>query len=229
MYPARCAIGVVVFVHGGGFCCGDKANDIGRAVPFFNDRGWTVVSVDYRLNVRYPAFDDDVAAAVRWVRERGLGRRIALVGHSTGASMVAEIGTTPRLLAATGGLSCVVALDGGGFDIAGAMRTVGPRGRDVYTKAYGPTPADWNAASAITYATPGHQIPPFLLVGRSGGSALMQSQQQRFADALRTAGARVQRVVADGYTHQQTITKIGDGAVGGAVARFLRTCPQDGE
>jgi acetyl esterase/lipase len=230
--PGGCADGVVVFVHGGGYCCGDKTNDIGSTIPWFHAQHWAVVSINYRLNIRYPAFDDDVATAIRWVHAHAAsfgadGRHIALLGHSTGAEMVAEVGTTPTLLGATGGLSCVGALDGGAYDIPLAMTTLSPKGLAVYQKPYGISPAGWRAASAITYATAGHGIPRFLVVERMSDTAATVTQQRRFVSALRAAGVPVAVIDADGLTHSQVITEIGapgDRVMSAPMAAFLRGC-----
>jgi acetyl esterase/lipase len=87
---------VVVFVHGGNFVGGDKARP---GSPFYDNVGlWAVrqgfvgVTMSYRLapEVGHPAGADDVAAAVRLVREcihsyGGDPERVVLVGASAGA------------------------------------------------------------------------------------------------------------------------------------------------
>ena len=66
---------VVVWVHGGGYRKGDKAQQVAAKVALFAKRGWIFASVNYRLTkltdpvpARYPAHYDDVAAAVAWLR-----------------------------------------------------------------------------------------------------------------------------------------------------------------
>jgi acetyl esterase/lipase len=212
--PGGCATPVVVFVHGGGYCCGDKSQDIGPSIPWFHSQGWAVVSVNYRLHVQYPAFDDDVAAALAWLHANassfgGNGSRLALFGHSTGAEMAAEIGTNPALQAAAGGVSCVAALDGYAYDVGAIMARTSASGRAVYTAAYGNTAAQWRAASAVTYATDDHHIPPFLVVLRGGDTGSLLPLQQGLADALRRAGVPVQTIDAESINHGQVIHDIG--------------------
>jgi acetyl esterase/lipase len=99
---------VLVFYHGGGWVHGDR-----RAYDFaaraFAARGFVVVVPDYRKvpGVRFPAFVQDGAQAVKWVRDTiarfgGDPRRIALAGHSAGAHTVAMLALDPRWLQAEG-------------------------------------------------------------------------------------------------------------------------------
>ncbi len=78
VYPSAtgCPSPVVVWVHGGGWRIGDKRHQMADKVAHWNALGYTVVSVNYRLTdptavepVRYPAHNEDVAAAVAWVHE----------------------------------------------------------------------------------------------------------------------------------------------------------------
>lgn len=101
---------MVVWVHGGGYRIGDKANQVADKRRLFNARGWIFVSVNYRLTVagvpgsaHYPDHFRDVAAAVAWVRRhigaRGGDRtRVALLGHSAGADIVSNVTVNPRWL-----------------------------------------------------------------------------------------------------------------------------------
>ena len=75
---------------------------MGRALAA---QGFVVVVPDYRLvpEVRFPAFLEDSAAAVRWARDNaaafgGDGQRITLVGHSAGAYNAAMLALDPRWL-----------------------------------------------------------------------------------------------------------------------------------
>lgn len=109
-----CAAPVVVWVHGGGYTIGDKTQQMENKVRLFNQRGWILVSVNYRLtrpgdstSARYPDHYSDVAAAVGWVRSHiadygGDPQRIALLGHSAGADIVSNVLLNPAYLGAVG-------------------------------------------------------------------------------------------------------------------------------
>jgi triacylglycerol lipase len=103
---------VLVFVHGGGFVTGDKT---APNSPFYDNVGlWAVhngcigVTITYRLapQAQWPAGSDDVALAVKWVRENiaahgGNLERIFVMGQSAGAVHVA--GYIAREFGETGG------------------------------------------------------------------------------------------------------------------------------
>ncbi|PWC06873.1 esterase [Mycetocola zhujimingii] len=96
---------VLVWLHGGGFFTGGleqpESHDVALGLA---GRGITVVTVDYRLvplpvlaqvgalagraAVRHPLPSDDVAAVVRWARERA-GGPVFLGGASAGACLAA--------------------------------------------------------------------------------------------------------------------------------------------
>ena len=83
-------------------------------VRLVNDQGWLFVSINYRLtdpgaptSARFPDHFEDVAAAVAWVHEEigaygGDPERLALLGHSAGADIIANVAAEPSYLAAEG-------------------------------------------------------------------------------------------------------------------------------
>ena len=85
---------IVFFAHGGGWSGGNKG-DV-QVVPFIGgvNRGYAVVSLDYRLlpNVRYPENMFDIKIAMRWVAQNAETylldpSRTALCGASAGAHL----------------------------------------------------------------------------------------------------------------------------------------------
>lgn len=112
---------VLVFFYGGGWAKGERAH-YGFAAKAYAARGFVVVVPDYRKvpDVRFPAFNQDGAKAVKWVRDTistygGDPERVALAGHSAGAYIammltldrhyLAEAGVDPRIVKATVGLA----------------------------------------------------------------------------------------------------------------------------
>lgn len=99
---------VLVFIHGGSWSNGDKSVYPFAAVAFA-DRGFVTVAPNYRLApaVRYPAFLEDNARAVRWARDNarrfgGDPDRIVLVGHSAGAYNASMLALDERWLREAG-------------------------------------------------------------------------------------------------------------------------------
>jgi triacylglycerol lipase len=91
--PAR---PVMIFVHGGGFTRGDKAQ-VDNMLVWAVDHGMVGVDVDYRLAPKnpWPAGVEDLKAAVAWTRAHiaehdGDPDRIILWGHSAGANHVED-------------------------------------------------------------------------------------------------------------------------------------------
>lgn len=69
---------VVLYLHGGGYRVGDKADDVPRLAGLASE-GIAVASANYRLvpHVTYPAPVHDAKAAVRWLRAHAAEHRLA--------------------------------------------------------------------------------------------------------------------------------------------------------
>ena len=97
--------GTIIFVHGGGFAGGDKVDGMGMGPLLrMRERGWDVVSVNYRLaNIRtganlFPTAVRDVDAAMDWIRTQGPANglnpsRLVVIGESAGGTIAGLIGT----------------------------------------------------------------------------------------------------------------------------------------
>ncbi|MGW0330111.1 alpha/beta hydrolase fold domain-containing protein [Nocardia sp. NPDC003183] len=89
---------VVIYLHGGGWKAGDKRDNSEERLAAVARSGIAVASVNYRLapEATYPAPVDDVKAAVRWLRESGTQRglaveKIGLWGASAGGCLAAMV------------------------------------------------------------------------------------------------------------------------------------------
>lgn len=82
--------------HGGGFTIGDAYHVPPDQVRYFQEKGFTVVSADYRLapHVRFPEIREDLLDGYKWVLNglsEALGEeldtsRVCVMGWSAGAS-----------------------------------------------------------------------------------------------------------------------------------------------
>ncbi|NWG12217.1 MAG: alpha/beta hydrolase [Acidobacteria bacterium] len=90
---------VLVNVHGGALMKSGRES-LPRPVPDLIEKGYVVVSVDYRLGpeTRLPEIIEDVADACRWVRSRGRSlfgadtRKMGVIGHSAGGFLTLAMG-----------------------------------------------------------------------------------------------------------------------------------------
>jgi arylformamidase len=234
---------LLIWVHGGGWHKGSRAQLGADKAAFFKDRRAMILSVDYRLadgslrpdgtKVQFPDFAVDVAAAITWVHERaatygGDPSRIALMGHSAGGHLVALAATDPNLLGAVrDDVRCVVPLDIEALDIPTHMASTfgDARSREVYENAFGTDPAVWAAASPITWLTSERAVPAFFLVLR--GTPWRRALVQGFADRLTAVGGHATVVDAGQYDHEGVNRAIGradDPAITPALAPFLDAC-----
>jgi acetyl esterase len=101
----RPGLGLLVYLHGGGWVIGDLESHDNVCRSLANGSGHAVLSVDYRLAPEhpFPAGLEDCVAALRWAHEHAaeLGcrpDRLAIGGDSAGANLaavVANIGVAP--------------------------------------------------------------------------------------------------------------------------------------
>ena len=202
---------VVVYIHGGGWRIGDKAH-VAQKPLAFSQRGFVLVSIDYRL---HPAADfrdqaSDIAHALRYVVEHaaefgGDPAKIFLMGHSAGAHLAALVATDESYLKTVGlplsTIHGVVLLDGAGYDIPRQIQTVGRAASEqLYTTIFSRDVAVQREASPITHVAAGKGIPPFLIlpVGERPDST---AQSNALAEKLRAAGVEATVTPCFGQTH----------------------------
>jgi acetyl esterase/lipase len=226
-----CGRPMVVWVHGGAWSVGDRSNQLEEKIPFFRRLGVVFISIGYRLTtetngVQHPDHVEDVAEALAHVRSRatelgGDPDRIALVGHSAGAHLVALAATNGRFLArhelAPSDVACVAS-----FDSEYTVSEIVARD-PAYELVFGSDPAGWEDASPAAHVGPG--LPPFLLACR--GSAGRVQQCEALAAALRNAGGEATTIDASSLSHEEVNQAIGDpddDVITPALEAFLGRC-----
>lgn len=191
---------VIVFAYGGSWSSGDRGQYafVGRALAA---RGFVTVVFDYRLvpAVRFPAFVEDGAAAVRFVEQRigdygGDGRRIVLAGHSAGAYIVAMLGVEPRFLQEAGADPQAVR---GVVGLAGPYDFY-PFDVDASRKAFGAYPEP-EKTQPVNLVRGG--LPPFLLATGSADDTVRPRNTTALAAALRGKGVDARVETYPGVTH----------------------------
>ena len=212
---------VIVYVHGGGWESGNKADALWQLIPFAQ-KGYFCVTVDYRLigEAAWPAQIEDCKCAVRFLRAKAAEfnidpQHVGAWGASAGGHLVALMGTAAdaKELEGKGGwadqssrvqavcdwfgptdLTVIASQSAGGL--------LSQRGNPVEHLLGGP-PADLpekaRQASPITYVTP--DAPPFLIMHGDKDTLVPMAQSELLRDALAKAKVEAKLEVVKGAGH----------------------------
>ena len=195
---------VLIFYYGGGWVHGDR-----RAYAFaaraYAKAGFVVVVPDYRKvpGVRFPAFLQDGAEAVKWTRDNagrfgGDPARIATAGHSAGAYSAIMLAMDPRWLRAIGVephvIKAAVGLCGPYDFFPFAKR----RSIDAFKGV-----ADGPSTQPIHYARSG--LVPMMLVTASNDTQVRPYNAVNLHAALARAGSPSTLRIYPGLTHEQVV------------------------
>lgn len=206
----------VVYVHGGSWMTGDKAEAAGLA-QWLNPLGYVVVSLNYRMypQVRFPALIEDVKCGVRSIRAHAAEynvdvKHIGAYGASAGGHLVALMGTSDpsagwdvgQYTDQSSRLQAVVDLSGP----SDLTRTSYPNYglATVIMMAFGIPPAQRAIGSPTTYASP--DDPPFLIVHGDKDQTVPVEQGQLMYDALVKVGVSAKLVIVQGGDHSLSAT-----------------------
>jgi acetyl esterase/lipase len=207
---------VFLYVHGGGWDKGDKAE--GAGWKFLNGQGYLVVSVNYRLaayNVKFPAMIQDVKCAVRFLRahasEYNLDpERIGALGASAGGHLVALLGSsnenagwdTGEYLDQSSRVQAVVA-EAVFSDFTKPMpNSINMAIYFVLGELPGNSTSIVTAASPVTYITP--DDPPFLIIHGEKDGYSPVDQAVTLDAKLKAAGVSSKLVIVQNGEHGLT-------------------------
>jgi len=195
---------VLIFWYGGGWVKGDR-----RAYAFaaraFAKAGFVVMVPDYRKvpGVRFPAFLQDGAQAVKWTRDHiaeygGDPGRIALAGHSAGAYTVAMLALDRRWLEAEGVDPRIVKA---GVGLSGPYDFYPFTSKRSIDAMHGV--ADPALTQPIRFARA--DAPPLLLITSSADTVVRPRNAINLAARLQALGAPVTLRNYPGLTHEQVV------------------------
>ena len=198
---------VLVFLYGGGWDSGDRAiyRFLGGA---FASHGLVVVIPDYRLypSVRFPAFLQDCAAALRWTRDTigqygGEPGPFFLMGHSAGAYNAAMLGLDGTWLGEAGMTRS---------DLRGVIGVSGPYDfvpdTDELRDIFGP-PDLYPRTQPINFVD-GHE-PPMLLLTGTADTTVRPGNTTRLAARIKQKGGSVEERYYQGINHIEIIGAVG--------------------
>lgn len=200
----RDKVPVVIFVHGGGWNSGDKAQYkfVGAALA---EQGYVAVLPNYGLypHVKSPVFIQDVARAIVWVHAHasewnGDSGRIYLIGHSAGAHIAVMLALDKEYMQQAGG-------DAGW--LSGVVGLAGPYDFLPFTYPYmndlfGP-PERFAASQPVNYVRA--DAPPLLLLQGLQDHTVAPTNTRRLYEMMKSAGGRVHAEYFEHATHSDLI------------------------
>jgi acetyl esterase/lipase len=179
--PGAKSLPVVVWIHGGGWQAGDKA-EMKEKPQALTQKGLVVVSVNYRLEPKVTMGElvRDVAKSVRWVHDHvaeygGDPQRLFIMGHSAGAQLAALLCTDERyfqeLGLSFGMVKGCMPVDGDTYDVPAMIVTEQTRRRVHgqpepkfgHPEEFG-TLEQQKDFSAVNHVAKEKGIPPFLIL-----------------------------------------------------------------
>lgn len=198
---------VVVFFYGGRWSEGSKDlyEFAGAALA---KQGFVAVIPDYQLypKVKFPAFVQDSAKAVRWARDNaarygGDANRLFVMGHSAGAYNAAMLATDERYLKAVGGSRQW---------LKGMIGLAGPYDFLPFTDAdiidmFGP-PAGFEATQPINHVD-GQNVPMLLMHGEDDVSVFPKNTRN-LANKIKAAGGPVETVFYPKLSHSWIVATL---------------------
>jgi acetyl esterase/lipase len=191
---------VVVFFYGGSWKSGARG-DYRFAGEALTRLGYVAVVPDYRLypEVKYPAFQEDAARALRWTQDHiaqfhGRSDAIFVMGHSAGAHVGALLTLDARYAQAAGVRANTVK---GFIGLAGPYAFTPSKADDVRDVFAGV--ADEETTKPINYVTAA--APPMLLLYGLDDGTVERPNAQILAERMRAAGRDVTLREYEGVGH----------------------------
>lgn len=196
--PAR---GVVVFVYGGAWRGGRKA-DFEFVAHALTGLSLAVLIPDYRHypEVTHPAFAEDVATAIAALEDSAavdaaLKPGLVLMGHSAGAHTASLLALTPEILRRAGVKTPVARFVG----------LAGPYDLPLDNPEVAPVFADADPDRVKSVRLVGASAPPALLLHGAADARVLPLHSRRLAEAYRGAGVEVELAVYDGVDHASIV------------------------
>jgi len=225
--PGKATGPVIFMVHGGAWRLGDKAAQtvVGNKVAHWVPRGFVFISADYRLLPGTAPLEQarDIARALAAAQDKAASwgadsAKFILMGHSSGAHLVALLAASPAAAAKLGVKPWVgtILLDSAALDVVALMEAKHAR---LYDQAFGRTPEYWRLASPFHALS--QSAAPFLAVCSTRRSDSC-AQARRFAEKAAFMNVKAS-VLEQDLSHRDINQQLG--ATGGytdAVDSFMK-------
>ncbi|HAL74413.1 MAG TPA: alpha/beta hydrolase [Clostridiales bacterium] len=205
---------IVFYIHGGGWSSGDK-NFSRFFAPTLLDAGYTLISINYRLQPQFPfpAQIEDCALALKWVEDNGAqygcdANRIAVTGDSAGGHLTAllVIGKKwhQQFDLDISRVKCWIPVSGD-HDLMLAENRYSGMMIDM-AEVFG---FDQNGqiGSPVNHVSGGE--PPCLIMHGGDDWLVPKSNSEALAAKLRDKGSAVELRIVEGYMHCNMSTRFG--------------------
>lgn len=241
---------LMLLVHGGSWISGDKGGFEDKIVPWCLERGYAAAAVNFRLASKpadAPPFVKpadqvrDIAAALAWLMDQAETHTLAsdgivLMGYSSGAHLVALLGTDEAYLEEVGleptSLAASISLDVHAYDVPYALElmvgSVVDANRGSIRFLFGQSEAEQLQSSPIHFVD-GWAAPAFIVsvdqdpeeVGTHG--YIVSKAAERYVSALSAAGHHAERFHDANETHSSLVGGFGEEGdlVTDAIGAFL--------
>jgi acetyl esterase/lipase len=215
--PGAKSLPVVVWIHGGGWQAGDKA-EMKEKPQALTQKGLVFVSVNYRLEPKVTMGElvRDVAKSVGWVHGHiaeygGDPQRLFIMGHSAGAQLAALLCTDERYFQELGLSFAMVKgcmpVDGDTYDVPAMIVTEQTRRRAHgqpepkfgHPEEFG-TLEEQKDFSAVNHVAKDKGIPPFLIL-HVAANPDTSAQAASLGRSLKLAGVPVKVFGAINTSH----------------------------
>lgn len=199
---------VLVFVHGGGFVRGDKA-DVANIGRYAAQHGLVGVTINYRFapdNV-WPSGAQDLASAIGWLGENlarygGDPHCLIIAGNSAGAMHVADYAFRPELRAEGDGVLGAILISPPTVDLS--AREIDPARDALYYGSEGD-----RAAQSVVNAVPGTDLPVMIAYAEHEPDVIID-QTRLMIEALTRRDSRLPLISsAPGHNHISVVAHIG--------------------
>lgn len=234
---------VIIYVHGGGWSIGDKSSQIENKVNLFGSLNYILISVNYRLSpfpfdisnpdrIKYPDHNVDITDAFLWINNNvgqygGNKNKMALLGHSAGAHLVALTGTNGNFLGSKGlslsSIKGVAVIDTEGFDIN--EQIANGSNQNMYINAFGNDSIQNVEASPLYNVVNTISYPKFFIAKRGNSQRIGYAND--FINVLETNGVSVSQVNGSIYDHSginNAIGELNETLITNALKDFLVEC-----
>ena len=228
---------VFMFIHGGGWISGDKAevvkNGVSQVGDFARDNGYILVAANYRLvdpsdpqKVTYKDQASDVAHAVAWVKKNisrygGNPENIVPVGHSAGAHLVPLMILDSRYLNEVGldssAVRKAISLDVHAYDIPYAISLMTSNSSfsaqiTSLERMFGYDGEQQREASPSNYVVAGRPMPSFLVISAGWKDGVKQNitnlTSEAFVKDLKRAGIESSHSYFQNETHSTLVSDL---------------------